>query len=159
MSEIKCPKCGSTQIHADKRGFKAGRFVAGTLVAGPLAGVVTGAAGKNKIIITCLACGHQFKPGQSSYADSGTQGSVISGHPEGVTYIKSKTSVYKCSYCGKISTFSDFNRKCPSCGSYIKESDKIDRSDTPDTHFLSTAAIISFMVVAIFVIVILATCV
>lgn len=26
--QIKCPKCGSTQIHADKNGFSAGKTVA-----------------------------------------------------------------------------------------------------------------------------------
>lgn len=60
MSEIRCPKCGSTQIHADKRGFKTGRAVAGTLVAGPLAGLAAGGAGQNKIVISCLSCGHEF---------------------------------------------------------------------------------------------------
>lgn len=46
--EIKCPKCGSTQVHAGKRGWN----------------IWTGAIGSSKIVITCLKCGHKFKPGE-----------------------------------------------------------------------------------------------
>ena len=44
-----CPKCHSTSIHAEKRGWK----------------VTTGLIGSNKIVVTCLNCGHKFKPGKS----------------------------------------------------------------------------------------------
>lgn len=47
---IKCPNCGSTQIHAEKRGWR----------------LITGFFGSSKIFLTCLKCGHAFKPG--SYA-------------------------------------------------------------------------------------------
>jgi hypothetical protein len=52
MSEqaVRCPKCGSTQIHAEKRGYK----------------VLTGFIGSSKIIITCLSCGAEFRPGEIS---------------------------------------------------------------------------------------------
>lgn len=66
MSDIKCPKCGSTQIHADKRGFKTGRAVAGTLIAWPFAGLAAGGAGQNKLRMTCLACGHRLDKSTSS---------------------------------------------------------------------------------------------
>jgi len=42
------PKCGSTQIHADQRGFT----------------IWTGDIGAGKIVITCLKCAYKFKPGQ-----------------------------------------------------------------------------------------------
>ena len=58
-----CPKCGSTQLTANKKGFSLGKAVAGGVLLVPIAGVVTGMIGKNKIIITCLNCGKQFKPG------------------------------------------------------------------------------------------------
>lgn len=58
-----CPKCGSSQLSANKKGFSLGKAVVGGLVLVPVAGVVTGMIGKNKIIITCLRCGKQFKPG------------------------------------------------------------------------------------------------
>ncbi|MFT8313173.1 MAG: hypothetical protein ABF633_02835 [Clostridium sp.] len=41
-----CPKCKSTNIHAEKRGWK----------------LMTGFIGSSKIIITCLNCGHKWKP-------------------------------------------------------------------------------------------------
>jgi Zn finger protein HypA/HybF involved in hydrogenase expression len=124
MSDIKCPKCGSTQIHADKRGFKAGRAVAGTLIAGPLAGLATGGAGKNKVIITCLGCGHQFKPGEGSSLGGSTY-SGTNNYPEGVAFVRQERGNYKCAHCGKVSSFEEANKRCPSCGGYIKESDRI----------------------------------
>ncbi len=54
-AQVTCPKCGSTQITAQKRGFSMGRALVG--------GVVGGFIGSKKIILTCLVCGHTFKPG------------------------------------------------------------------------------------------------
>lgn len=42
-----CPKCYSTSLSANKRGWK----------------VTTGLLGSSKVIVTCLKCGHKFKPG------------------------------------------------------------------------------------------------
>ena len=61
--KIKCPHCGSEQIHSDKKGFSTGKAVAGTLVGGVLIGAAVGAAGQNKIKLTCLKCGKQFNIG------------------------------------------------------------------------------------------------
>lgn len=61
--QIKCPKCSSTQIHADKKGYSAGKAAAGVILTGGI-GLAAGAIGKNKVIITCLKCGNQFKPGE-----------------------------------------------------------------------------------------------
>ncbi len=47
MTEILCPKCKSADTHAEKRGWSG----------------LTGLIGSRKIVITCLACGNQFKPG------------------------------------------------------------------------------------------------
>ena len=49
-AEAKCPKCGSTQIHAAKRGYTLG----------------TGFIGANEVLLTCMACGHGFEPGKES---------------------------------------------------------------------------------------------
>jgi len=46
---VKCTKCGSTQIHAEKRGWK----------------MTTGFIGSGKIYITCLKCGNKFRPGDT----------------------------------------------------------------------------------------------
>jgi len=51
-----CPKCGSTQITANKRGFSVGKAV--------LLGGIGGFIGKNKIEITCLKCGYSWKAGK-----------------------------------------------------------------------------------------------
>lgn len=61
--EIKCPKCGSTQLTANKKGFGLGKAAAGGLLLGPL-GLAGGLLGSNKVMITCLKCGYKFKPGQ-----------------------------------------------------------------------------------------------
>lgn len=61
---VRCPKCGSSQLTANKKGFSLGKAVAGGVLLVPIAGVATGMIGKNKIIITCLSCGKQFKPGK-----------------------------------------------------------------------------------------------
>lgn len=63
MSNIRCPKCGSEQIHAGNKGFSAGKAVAGTLLAGPIVGGIAGASGSGKVKLTCLKCGHTFYPG------------------------------------------------------------------------------------------------
>ena len=48
-SEIHCPKCGSTQVHADQRGWS----------------IATGFIGSGKVVLTCLKCGYRFRPGQT----------------------------------------------------------------------------------------------
>ena len=66
MSEnfIKCPKCGSTQLHADKKGFSAGKAIGGAVLTGGI-GLLAGFHGSKKVIITCLSCGNKFRPGEN----------------------------------------------------------------------------------------------
>jgi|GEM_PF-981198 len=61
--EIGCPKCGSTQITAIKKGFSGGKAVAGAILTGGI-GLIGGFHGSGKVVITCLACGNKFKPGE-----------------------------------------------------------------------------------------------
>ena len=61
--QVKCPKCNSSQITANKRGFKLGRAIGVGIVTGGVGGVIAGAVGKNKVMITCLKCGHTWKAG------------------------------------------------------------------------------------------------
>ncbi len=61
--EICCPKCGSTQLSANKKGFSGKKAVAGGILTGGI-GLLAGTIGSNKIIITCLSCGNQFAPGK-----------------------------------------------------------------------------------------------
>lgn len=58
-----CPKCGSTSLTANKKGYGLGKAAVGAVIAGPV-GLVGGAVGANKIRVTCLNCGHRFKPGK-----------------------------------------------------------------------------------------------
>lgn len=58
---IKCPKCKSTQITANKKGFGVGKAVVGVALTGGI-GALGGFIGSNKVVITCLKCGNQWKP-------------------------------------------------------------------------------------------------
>jgi predicted RNA-binding Zn-ribbon protein involved in translation (DUF1610 family) len=64
-TEIKCPKCGSNQITANKKGFSGGKALVGGVLTGGV-GLLAGTIGSKKIIITCLSCGYEFKPGESN---------------------------------------------------------------------------------------------
>lgn len=55
-----CPKCGSTSISANKKGFGIGKAVVGAWAAGPV-GLVAGNLGAKKVWVTCLNCGHRWK--------------------------------------------------------------------------------------------------
>ena len=60
---IRCPRCGSTQLTANKKGFSLLKGALGVATIGGY-GVVAAGHGKNKVLITCLNCGKQFKPGK-----------------------------------------------------------------------------------------------
>ena len=61
---VKCLQCGSSDLHASKRGVDFGRSAGGAMLFGPV-GLLEGAKDANKILITCLACGFQFRPGDT----------------------------------------------------------------------------------------------
>lgn len=63
-NEVCCPKCGSNQITANKKGFSGKKAVGGAILTGGI-GILAGTIGSNKIVITCLNCGNQFKPGET----------------------------------------------------------------------------------------------
>lgn len=60
---IKCPKCSSTQITANKKGFSAGKAAAGLFLAGGV-GLLAGAIGSGKVKVTCLSCGNEWEAGK-----------------------------------------------------------------------------------------------
>jgi len=62
-NEIKCAKCGSTQFTSNKKGFSGVKALGGAVLTGGI-GLLAGTHGSGKIKITCLSCGHSFKPGQ-----------------------------------------------------------------------------------------------
>lgn len=55
-----CPKCGSTSLSANRKGFGVGKAVVGAYVAGPI-GLVAGNVHSNNVWVTCLNCGHRWK--------------------------------------------------------------------------------------------------
>ncbi len=57
-----CPKCGSTSLSGNKKGFGIGKAVAGTFTPLGLFGLMVGNIGAKKVRVTCLKCGHQFWP-------------------------------------------------------------------------------------------------
>jgi len=61
--QIKCPRCSSTQLTANKKGFGLGKAAIGGLLTGGI-GLLGGFIGSRKVKITCLNCGHSWKAGQ-----------------------------------------------------------------------------------------------
>lgn len=59
----RCPKCKSTSITANKKGFSLVKGALGVATVG-VYGVVAAGHGKNKVIVTCLKCGHKWKAGK-----------------------------------------------------------------------------------------------
>lgn len=62
-SMLKCPRCGSTSLSGNKKGYGVGKGLIGAAVAGPF-GLVAGNLGSKKVIVTCMNCGHKFKAGR-----------------------------------------------------------------------------------------------
>tara|TARA_B110000240_G_scaffold68217_1_gene77703 strand:- start:1350 stop:1901 length:552 start_codon:yes stop_codon:yes gene_type:complete len=60
-SEVKCPKCYSRNITANKAGFGLGKAVVGGVLTGGV-GLLAGFLGSKKINISCLKCGHRWNP-------------------------------------------------------------------------------------------------
>lgn len=60
-----CPRCGSTSLSINKKGFGGGKATAGMFAFG-LGGAVAGTYGMNKMKITCLNCGYKYRPGKKS---------------------------------------------------------------------------------------------
>lgn len=62
---VKCPKCGNTQICGGERGFNVKKAALG-LALGWLApipgGVLWGLHGRKAVLVSCLKCGHRWKP-------------------------------------------------------------------------------------------------
>lgn len=61
--QVYCPKCLSTNVTAQKKGFGFGKAALGAAV-GLDVGLLAGGIGSNKVILTCMNCGHQWKPGK-----------------------------------------------------------------------------------------------
>lgn len=58
---FRCPRCHSTAITANQKGFGVGKAAIGAVALGPI-GLLAGGFGSKKVKITCLRCGHQWAP-------------------------------------------------------------------------------------------------
>lgn len=61
--QVYCPKCLSTSVSANKKGFGIGKAVVGAAAFGGI-GLAAGNLGAKKVICTCLKCGHQWSAGK-----------------------------------------------------------------------------------------------
>lgn len=57
---MRCPRCGSTSLSGNKKGYRIGKGIIGAAIFGPL-GFMAGNIGSGKVVITCMLCGHKFK--------------------------------------------------------------------------------------------------
>jgi len=60
---LSCPKCNSTNLSTNKKGFSGGNAFTGAILTGGI-GLLAGTIGSGKIIITCLKCGFKCKAGE-----------------------------------------------------------------------------------------------
>ncbi|HEY9697058.1 MAG TPA: hypothetical protein V6D10_07330 [Trichocoleus sp.] len=60
---IRCPRCKSTQIMVQKKGFSGGNAIVGAVLLGPV-GLAGGFIGANDINLTCMKCAYQWNPNQ-----------------------------------------------------------------------------------------------
>lgn len=128
MSEdfsIGCPKCSSTQITANKKGFSGGKAVTGALLTGGV-GLLAGLHGKDKVVITCLACGHNFKPGEGKKIKTEEVNRNPTPKKQNVEpFVSSlETGEVNRIMCSNCSTENFLSHKyCKNCGKGLHESD------------------------------------
>lgn len=67
---VQCPKCGSKQIVANKKGFGVGKAAAGVVLLGPL-GLAGGMIGSNEIALSCMKCGNRWEPKKLAASSNG----------------------------------------------------------------------------------------
>lgn len=63
--QLKCPKCFSTNLTANNKGFGLGKAVVGGILIGAI-GLLGGLIGSKKPVFICLNCGNQFEQGKPS---------------------------------------------------------------------------------------------
>lgn len=90
---VKCLRCSSTQVYAEN--VSADKFHGG-----------------DQIVITCLKCGSQFKPGQQMPPLD-----TLNVHP----FEKEKDLYVTCPTCGKLSSTACY--VCPKCGRKFLQED------------------------------------
>ncbi len=59
---LHCPKCNSTELTSNKKGFSGSKALAGAVLTGGI-GLLAGTIGSQNVLLTCLKCGYQYKAG------------------------------------------------------------------------------------------------
>lgn len=59
-----CPKCSSTHLTGNKKGFGLGKSAVGGLLLGGI-GLFGGFIGSRKVTVTCMECGHSWNAGKN----------------------------------------------------------------------------------------------
>lgn len=80
-----CPKCGSIELTAEKKGFDVRQAAVGAFFAGKT-GLLAGLVGSDDIQFQCKKCGNEFEPDEAYLMDK--NGRVSSG-------LEAKTKVCK----------------------------------------------------------------
>jgi len=65
VKNVKCPKCGSTELTSQKRGYSIAKGLTIGALSFPVSlglGLLGGLHGRKKIDVTCLKCGHKWSP-------------------------------------------------------------------------------------------------
>ena len=113
---VKCPRCGSTNVHVDRKGYDWGSGFFGGICLGPI-GLLCGGMDSNRLMAQCLNCGKTFN--------------ITSGL--GSKWAKDNAPHNKdieCPYCNKdfridLKTVSKNDiLKCPHCNKQVKLSDE-----------------------------------
>ena len=73
---IFCPKCLSTHIHSEQKGFSGGKALVGAVIAGPL-GLLAGTIGSKKVSLTCQKCGYHFMAGEAFIATHKKKNEIV----------------------------------------------------------------------------------
>ncbi len=115
MEEVKCPKCGSNQITANKKGFSTGRAIAGGLLTGNIwVAAAAGGVGMNEIQITCLSCGHVWKVKRDTAKQNVIQRTYSSTDTP-------RSALYKCD-CGWRGNLQYGRAFCERCNKQLNDS-------------------------------------
>lgn len=69
-NEIRCPRCGSTQVVPKGKGFSTGKALAGGALFGIGGALVGGMLGSGKLELVCLKCGKTWKPKKGVYSSA-----------------------------------------------------------------------------------------
>jgi RNA polymerase subunit RPABC4/transcription elongation factor Spt4 len=122
---IGCPGCGSTQLTSNKKGFSVAKAAGGAILLGGV-GILAGAMGSNKIVITCLACGKKFKAGEGKITTVAPNATPLNSTlPHAVKQSNTNNRIV-CSDCKTIN-FSN-HTFCKNCKRALTEHDE--RSDS-----------------------------